>query len=439
MKRLGTIPLGGRFGPHYRTIGEADVIDLLLFYGWAIEMRDVGKRPACAAEAQEALERLVRAGLAFERAGSARRFAPAEVLNFAKRAGVDGTDPLWEERFVPTGRRLTREFEPGAGAGVPALEALGDKRFSVLLRRDFDLRHVRPGARARLRLPLPLEDEALRDLAVEFMPPAGIEADTRIEPGRLDASFSMPGDPQLSLAVRLSFTARPILAAAAATTLEPQSRELYTRPRETILVVTPRIRTLAAELTEGTRDPEAMVGRFWDFMLDRLISGVIQYDEMSAAEPTDWVLQSGWFDCQMGSALFAALCRACGIPARLSSGYFIYPTTPVNHYWAEVWLDGRGWVPFDFGGWHLSAGGRDKEWRDVFYGRLDYRMKTQSMPRLFTGFPTVRFPTAWHILTRLEEDGASNGYVGVDTGIPIYRDRLSVRVEDPKPSASRPA
>lgn len=440
MNRLDTLPLGAQFGPRYRTVGEADVIDNLLYYGWAFEMRGAGGRAAAAAEAQEALDRLIRAGLAFESSGGKRRFAPAEVLNFAKRAGLYGIDPLWEERFVSTARRLVREIGHGAGTGLPVFDTLGDKRFSVQLQRDFDLRHARPGARIRLRLPLPLEEETQRDIAIDFVPPAGLETDAKIEPGRLDVGFTLPADPQISLAVRLSFTAHPTLEAASAEPLDPGSKALYTRPRESILVVTPRIRTLAAELTEGTRDPEAMVARFWNFMLDHLVFGVVQYDELSAAEPTDWALQTGWFDCQMGSALFAALCRACGIPARLLSGYLVYPTAPGYHYWTEAWLDGRGWVPFDFAAWNLSAGGRDKEWRDILVGRLDYRMKTQSMPRLFTGFPTLRFPAAWHILMRLEEDGASNGYVGVDSGILIYRDRLSVRVEDdPKTVAPRPA
>ena len=83
--------------------------------------------------------------------------------------------------------------------------------------------------------------------------------------------------------------------------------------------------------------------RFWNFMLDELAIGVLHYDELDPAHPIDWVLESGWYDCQMGSALLIALCRVRGIPARMASGYFLYPASPTPHYWVEVWLD-HGWL-----------------------------------------------------------------------------------------------
>jgi hypothetical protein len=218
--------------------------------------------------------------------------------------------------------------------------------------------------------------------------------------------------------------------------LDAASANLYTRPREALLVVSPRVRALAAELTEGTVDRATMVQRIWNFMIDRLHYGVMHYDELPAVAPVDQVLNGGWYDCQLGSALLAALCRACGIPARQVGGYLLYPTAATNHHWSEVWFDDRGWVPFDLACWDLSVGGRDSSWRDLFHGRLDYRMKTQVMPLCFTGTPGVRFPPAWRLTQRMEDQGIALGYSSVDSGIPIFRDRVSVRLVESSPATS---
>jgi hypothetical protein len=445
MKRLGALPLGIVCDPRYRTVAEADIVELLLFHGWAVEIAAGGDRSAARDEADAALEGLIRDGLSFERdPGGGRRFDPAEVHNFAKFAGLHRGSTLWEERFVATARRLFgvdpgHRSGDGAGAQPPDLDRLPDRRFSVTLQRDFALAHIRAGARTRLRLPLPIPDEALRDLTVEVVPPAGLDAEIVAGPGRLDATFAMPDTEQVSFGVRLSFTAAGVRPTAADDPLDPEMRALYLRPRETLLVVSPRIRALAAELTEGVLDPETMLRRFWDFMLDRLTAGVIHYDELPADRPTDWALEGGWSDCQLGCALLAALCRSCGIPARLSSGYVLWPAAPTYHYWLEVWLAGRGWVPLDVAAWHLSVGGRDAAWRGFLFGCLDYRMKTQAMPRLFTGTPSIRFPAAWHQVPRMEARGTSTVYIGVEGGDMLYRDRHVVDMGETVMAPARPA
>ena len=92
----------------------------------------------------------------------------------------------------------------------------------------------------------------------------------------------------------------------------------FTRDRARVLIrISPRIRTLAAELAGSAQGPWATVQRFWDFILDQLISGIMHYDQLDVPYPADQVLDAGWFDCQLGSALLAALCRARRIPARL--------------------------------------------------------------------------------------------------------------------------
>jgi transglutaminase superfamily protein len=151
---------------------------------------------------------------------------------------------------------------------------------------------------------------------------------------------------------------------------------------------------------------------------------VIHYDEVDRNYPGDWVVENGWYDCQLGSSLLAALCRARRIAARLVRGYLLYPKGPCWHYWAEFWDDSRGWVPVDTIAASLSVGGRDRRWRDYFFGQLDYRMKTECLPRLFTGNPTIRFPPVWHLRGRPLDAGVETGVFDTDSGAPIYRDQV---------------
>ncbi|MEM7654550.1 MAG: transglutaminase family protein [Bacteroidota bacterium] len=59
-------------------------------------------------------------------------------------------------------------------------------------------------------------------------------------------------------------------------------------------------------------------------------------------------LEQGQGDCTEFTDLFVSLCRATGIPSRGVSGWMLTPTLEnPNHHWAEVWLEGLGWIPVD--------------------------------------------------------------------------------------------
>lgn len=54
--------------------------------------------------------------------------------------------------------------------------------------------------------------------------------------------------------------------------------------------------------------------------------------------------------CQDHAHVFIAAARSLGVPARYVSGYFISgddQPAEAHHAWAEVWIDGLGWVGFD--------------------------------------------------------------------------------------------
>jgi hypothetical protein len=210
--------------------------------------------------------------------------------------------------------------------------------------------------------------------------------------------------------------------------MPPDKRAAYLRPREGLIVISKKVRELAQVLAPTGTDTAKAVRKFWDYMLDELNCGAMHYDQVCADAPCDTVLETGWYDCQLGSALFIALCRAQNIPARLVGGHLLYHHAPTNHYWAEVWLDATGWTPFDFLSWDLSLGGGDPAWRNAFFGRVDSRMITQLMPFEFTGAIGVSIPPAWHTLQTSKDNGVEISLLAVDA-TPVYSDHVAVSLQ----------
>jgi Transglutaminase-like superfamily len=431
------IPRPIRADARYRVVDEARIIDLLVLSGWAHEVR-LGERASSELQATATLERWIAAGLPYTSSTDrSRRFDPVEVVNFLKLVGLRDRDPFLEEHFIATGRRMVLDFHglPDVAGALPSPRLLQGRRFIVTLQREFDLRGASKGSRTLLRLPLPLEDDALSDLKIEPFAPPDTAANFTVGLGRLDARVSGTLPSTLALGVQLSFTAYPSIPSTHPTTLAATDIELYTRPNEGLIRVSPRIRALAAELAGSETDTLKVVHRNWTYILDELTCGVLHYDELDPAHPTDWPLETGWFDCQVGSALLIALCRAQGIPSRLVSGYQLYSAIPSPHYWSEIWSDACGWLPLDLICADLSVRGRDAPWRDYFFGLLDYRMKTQCLPRLFNQNPSMPFPAAWHMLARVDGKGIEVGFFENDSGTPVYRDRISVLQEACVPEA----
>jgi hypothetical protein len=89
-----------------------------------------------------------------------------------------------------------------------------------------------------------------------------------------------------------------------------------------------------------------LVRSIYSFVLDRMHYAGYNPSDIGAAA----ALGGGSGDCTEYADLFAALCRAKGIPARVIEGYATDAGSDdlrLGHNWAEVYLDDFGWVPFD--------------------------------------------------------------------------------------------
>lgn len=393
--------VGQAFGDEYRTLTEYQVVDTLLLEGHAYE----ADAPMARAEARNALRRWVASGLDVRESGGEMLFDPIEAVCFAKAAGLRGDDDYWERNLVGTLRRF-----------VTDLDAAPPSRATVQYRRQFDTSRVPAGETLRLRMPAPLAE---RYPVLDIRPDLPDQATGhRLSNGRIEARVITTDASTITLGARFEFEVGEAAIDAA------PDREIYLRPNEGLVVITPRVAALAQHL-RGSSPPDAAVRAFWDYLIGNFTFCPIHYDQVPTDAPLDWVLDRQVYDCQLASALLVALCRASGISGRMIGGNFLYPRSPTNHYWAELWLENSGWTPFDFIGWDLSRGGQDAEWRDRFFGRLDARLITECLPRMFTGAIGVPVPQAWFMLRTIEGNGAQLRLTGVD-GQTVYRDSIAL-------------
>lgn len=128
---------------------------------------------------------------------------------------------------------------------------------------------------------------------------------------------------------------------------ESNAREL---PPLAYLAATPLTRAGAAlrELAAaGVRERSAAGMLAWA----QTVAAAIAYTPGATHVRTtaDEALALGRGVCQDHAQVFVAGCRALGIPARYVSGYY-YPGAAghaESHAWADVWLEGEGWLSFD--------------------------------------------------------------------------------------------
>ena len=151
----------------------------------------------------------------------------------------------------------------------------------------------------------------------------------------------------------------------------------YTSERETHIRFSPRIRQLAARLTEGETNPLLKARRIFAWV-NRYFPWASAREYSTIENIPEYVLDNHHGDCGQVSLLFITLCRCSGIPAHFQSGFMMHPGAWNLHDWAEIYLEGIGWVPVDqsFG---IPVFARSLEEEYFFLGGIDsWRMIVNS-------------------------------------------------------------
>ena len=102
------------------------------------------------------------------------------------------------------------------------------------------------------------------------------------------------------------------------------------------------IREIARSIN-GSSEVE-IVRNIYNYVLDNMEYAILGRKDRGAL----YALKYKKGDCSEYTDLFAALCRAKRIPARVISGIVVQSDRKTaKHSWAEVYLEKYGWVPFD--------------------------------------------------------------------------------------------
>ena len=119
----------------------------------------------------------------------------------------------------------------------------------------------------------------------------------------------------------------------------------------------PQARALAREILTAEADPAARLARVLDFMRNADLIYTLQPPLLGANPVDEFLFSTHRGFCEHFSSAFVFLMRAADVPARVVTGYQGGEINPVDgtlvvrqsdaHAWAEVWLEGRGWVRVD--------------------------------------------------------------------------------------------
>lgn len=120
----------------------------------------------------------------------------------------------------------------------------------------------------------------------------------------------------------------------------------------------PRTQELGRQWRDELGDPSAVVARALRFYREEPFVYTLTPPLLTSADPVDEFLfgtRRGF--CEHYASSFVVLMRAAGIPARVVTGYqggefnalggYLTVRQSDAHAWAEVWLEGRGWVRVD--------------------------------------------------------------------------------------------
>ncbi len=136
--------------------------------------------------------------------------------------------------------------------------------------------------------------------------------------------------------------------------------QLFTRPEKYVESDDARITAIAGQLQQGKTNPYTIAGAIYDWVIDNLA-----YRKVGGLKGAKFALENRNGECGDYSALFTALCRAAGIPARTVVGRWATSSSDDWHVWAEFYLPGYGWLPVDPTDADLNKKGR------ACFGNLD--------------------------------------------------------------------
>lgn len=271
---------------------------------------------------------------------------------------------------------------------VPASEpSLRSRTFELRCRAI--VRDIPDGAKAlNLWLPLPQSDrnQTIRSVTIDAPGPVTIGRESRYGNQVLHLQARRPKGP---VRVELRILASRRENAGHSATLAPRERDRYLAPEPLVPLDGP-VGALALEATRGLGSSDEKARAIYETVV-----GTMKYDKSG----TGWGRGDALFACDAKHgnctdfhALVIGMARSVGIPARFAIGLPLPSARGTGnidgyHCWAELHVEGRGWVPVD-----ASEAAKDPSRRAYFFGRHDEDRLEFSRGRHLTLEPPQRGP-----------------------------------------------
>ncbi|MCB1854477.1 MAG: transglutaminase domain-containing protein [Halieaceae bacterium] len=180
---------------------------------------------------------------------------------------------------------------------------------------------------------------------------------------RRPANINAPVEASLSWTVE-----RAVVTAGSEKGASEEELARYLEPNKLVPVGHDILQPILAEIHAQRADdsPEATARAIYDWVVDN-----VEYKKVGSGwgnGDTFWACSERYGNCTDFHALFVALARSEGIPARFEIGFPV-PLDRASgdiggyHCWVQFYLPGQGWVPID-----ASEAAKHPEQRELLYG-----------------------------------------------------------------------
>jgi len=154
---------------------------------------------------------------------------------------------------------------------------------------------------------------------------------------------------------------------------------LYTQSARNI-EINDDVKAKALEVVGDETNPYNQAVMIYNHIIETYPYSYVPHFSLDTIEPktalSTHMFETGHGDCGTQSTLFSAMCRSLGIPARTIGGMQMLGKRPGNHFWAEYYIEGYGWIPCDptaadDADWVDIDDERRAEWKEYFAHNLD--------------------------------------------------------------------
>jgi transglutaminase-like putative cysteine protease len=223
----------------------------------------------------------------------------------------------------------------------------------------------------RVCQPRPIQWDGQAEVEIEEVSPSPTTEGLDLVFGNGMYYWQLLGEPSRggSTAFRIEFS---VTAYETRTSIQPAEVQPYnkddplyarhTQSERFIMAADPLIVKTADELAGGETNPYLLARKFYDSVIDTADYQLLGQGLRGARE----LLTTGVGECGDYAALFVALCRAKGIPARPVVGYWAISGIEQTHVWAEFYVEPFGWIPVD-----PTVGQSEPAERDYYFGNMD--------------------------------------------------------------------